>query len=539
MFEKFPYTNLHELNLDWIINKLHEIESAAVLSVNGQTGDVVLYQDALVVFPPVTDNQWNIYRQVGNTGDTSIEGIQFIKGQPAQRIAGLQRYNIYDQGNPPPYPVTSVQGQTGDVVISFPVSSVNGLTGDVVLYQNPVIQYPTTDQNTWNLYRIVTGSDSTTEAAGIQFIKGQAAQRIAGLQRYDIYDQGNPPPYPVNSVNGQTGTVILTFPVTSVNGQTGDVTITIPVTSVNGQTGAVVIPPFVTDRTVALMDVDAVVSGATQWGLSRNIKLGSTVNTADVGILFDTETDGTLKAYIRKKIGNTVTTEKILTPADIPSDTGVISVNGASGVVSLTGDDIPSEFGSALTVADVLNGHTLDITDLQNQADAIEQDMADYYSASADYAVGDLVIRNDILWKCNTAIVGGEAWNANHWTQTKIADELNTVRDSLTLVWQNTNLTSTGYQKIPINLTKYKAIMIVCLPGTITTEGFMKSFIIPVGITTWTLMDTYRDNTIRYRAAYAEIDGVTISGGSRNEITNNPPTGASEDTLPWKIYGIR
>ena len=433
MFEKFPYTNLHELNLDWIINKLHEIENAAVLSVNGQTGDVVLYQDALVVFPPVTDNQWNIYRQVGNTGDTSIEGIQFIKGQPAQRIAGLQRYNIYDQGNPPPYPVTSVQGQTGDVVVTFPVSSVNGLTGDVVLYQNPVIQYPTTDQNTWNLYRIVTGSDSTTEAAGIQFIKGQAAQRIAGLQRYDIYDQGNPPPYPVTSVNGQTGPVVLTFPVTSVNGQTGDVTITIPVTSVNGQTGAVTIPPFVTDRTVALMDVDTVVSGATQWALSRNIKLGSTVNTADVGILFDTETDGTLKAYIRKKIGNTVTTEKILTPADIPSDTGVISVNGVSGVVSLDGDDIPSTSGSALSVSDVLSGHTLDITDLQNQADAIEENLADYYSASADYAVGDLIIRNDTLWKCNTAITGGEAWNANHWGQTTIADEIAIVDNKLNI----------------------------------------------------------------------------------------------------------
>ena len=179
------------------------------------------------------------------------------------------------------------------------------------------------------------------------------------------------------------------------------------------------------------MDVDAVVSGATQWGLSRNIKLGSTINTADVGILFDTETDGTLKAYIRKKIGNTVTTEKILTPADIPTDTGVISVNGASGVVSLDGEDIPSEAGSALTVADVLSGHTLDITDLQNQADAIEQDLADYYSTSADYAVGDLVIRNDTLWKCNTTITGGEAWNANHWDQTTVADELDAVSASM------------------------------------------------------------------------------------------------------------
>ena len=259
----------------------------------------------------------------------------------------------------------------------------------------------------------------------------------------------------MSSVNGQTGAVVLTFPVTSVNGQTGDVTITIPVTSVNGQTGAVTVPPFVTDRTVALMDVDTVVSGATQWALSRNIKLGSTVNTADVGILFDTETDGTLKAYIRKKIGNTVTTEKILTPADIPSDTGVISVNGASGVVSLTGDDIPKEAGSALTVADVLNGHSLDITDLQNQADDIEECLADYYSASADYSVGDLVIRNDTLWKCNTTITGGEAWNANHWDQTTIADELDTLKTTTVTLLATTTDTS-GTVILADDLSKYK-----------------------------------------------------------------------------------
>ena len=42
MFEQFPYSNFHELNLDWIINKLNELGQNAVLSVNGQTGDVVV-----------------------------------------------------------------------------------------------------------------------------------------------------------------------------------------------------------------------------------------------------------------------------------------------------------------------------------------------------------------------------------------------------------------------------------------------------------------------------------------------------------------
>ena len=42
MIPKFPYTNLHELNLDWIIEQLIKIEQGAVLSVNGQTGEVVI-----------------------------------------------------------------------------------------------------------------------------------------------------------------------------------------------------------------------------------------------------------------------------------------------------------------------------------------------------------------------------------------------------------------------------------------------------------------------------------------------------------------
>lgn len=37
------------------------------------------------------------------------------------------------------------------------------------------------------------------------------------------------------------------------------------------------------------------------------------------------------------------------------------------------------------------------------------------YSASATYAVGDYAIHNGVIYQCNTAIVGGEAWNASHW----------------------------------------------------------------------------------------------------------------------------
>ena len=103
--------------------------------------------------------------------------------------------NFYSPDNPPPYPVTSVNGKTGavgglysgDNPPPYPVTSVNGKTGDVT-------------------------------------IEGGTG---------DAYSPENPPPYPVTSVNGKTGAVTglysadnaPPYPVTSVNGKTGAVEI--------------------------------------------------------------------------------------------------------------------------------------------------------------------------------------------------------------------------------------------------------------------------------------------------------------------------
>ena len=115
-----PYTNLHELNLDWIINALKE---SGVESVNGQSGIVVLYQDATVEFPAIpTDLNWSIQRK---TNGTQV-GIKFNKAAPLQRIYGNSTFAIYDEGNPPAYPVSSVNGQTGSVTVPVAFDSMAG-----------------------------------------------------------------------------------------------------------------------------------------------------------------------------------------------------------------------------------------------------------------------------------------------------------------------------------------------------------------------------------------------------------------------------
>ncbi len=68
------------------------------------------------------------------TNKPSINGNTLIGNKTSAQIG------VYGSDNPPPYPVTSVNGQTGDVTIEAGgnVDSVNGKTGTVVLTQDDV-----------------------------------------------------------------------------------------------------------------------------------------------------------------------------------------------------------------------------------------------------------------------------------------------------------------------------------------------------------------------------------------------------------------
>jgi len=406
MFEQFPMVNLHELNLDWIIQQLIKIEQGAVLSVNGETGDVVLYKDADVRLPDIAnsaDGTWRFFRYVNG----KPVGIKFDENGRAYMVDNfLTETEFYTERNPPDYPVTSVNGQTGEVNLTFPVESVNGQTGAVELYRENGIRFPDVPDTYWNMRREVDHG-GTPSIEGVEFSDGSPMKRMSGQNRYNIYDEGNPPPYPVTSVNGQTGAV----------------TIIIPVTSVNGQTGAVTIDPFVSDATSPIMAVYSVPANANKWGLLRQVKEGDTINDVDVGIVFDT-TGGNLTGYLRMKNGDTITDLRILTPADIPSDTGVVSVNGMAGAVILRASDIAVSASDARTIETVLNGLEVETNNLNDRVDNAVRNDADVYSSAGTYAVGELVIRSDKLYRCITAITTPEAWNPAHWAETTLEAEL-------------------------------------------------------------------------------------------------------------------
>ena len=277
LFEQFPYVNYHDLNLDWIIQKVKEAYSPdnppefAVLSVNGETGAVILYKNAVVQLPTIEAGTWNLFRKA----DNSDEGIQFIKGQPAQRISGTNRYNIYDQGNPPPYPVTSVDGSTGAV-------------------------------STW----ANTGSDNITlphEAEGDSWtLRREGPSGYLGIE-FDLDDSDNPSGF-----------------------------------------------------------------------------------------------------FILKPENETIQKVKILTTEDIPSESGVVSINGEAGVVVLYAGDIKIASGDNTTVKAA-------IEDTGSFS-------ASPYNSSSSYSAGDFCTRNGVLYVCIGSTTG--TFDSSKWEATNLGVQM-------------------------------------------------------------------------------------------------------------------
>lgn len=61
----------------------------------------------------------------------------------------------------------------------------------------------------------------------------------------------------------------------------------------------------------------------------------------------------------------------------------------------------------------------------------ISPGVASQYSTSATYNVGDYVIYNGSLYRCNTAITTGEAWTAAHWTAAVLGNDVSELKSAL------------------------------------------------------------------------------------------------------------
>ena len=99
---------------------------------------------------------------------------------------------------------------------------------------------------------------------------------------------------------------------------------------------------------------------------------------------------------------------------------GLVSIGmvGRPGGVAVLGDNgaVPIEQGGtgATTVQGVVDAFGIFL--------AISAAAA--YDPEGSYAVGDYCTHGGKLYKCNTPIPDGEAWNAAHWSETSVAAEL-------------------------------------------------------------------------------------------------------------------
>lgn len=381
MFENFPYTNFHDLNLDWIVQKIMEAYSpdnpppvGLVLSVNGQTGEVILYQDPNVVFPPVQSTNWTITR----TAAGHEVGLQLQGNMLFLRYDGTTS-RVYTEASQPPYPVTSVNNKTGAVNIAIPITELSQ------------------DDAIW-----IASQDSPNNTAGIK--RGTAIGPVS------LWLDGT-----LDPISGEH------------------------------------------------------ISAYISW-----------TDPAD-----DTN----------------VITQKLLTNADIPSGSGVISINGLTGVVTLTANNIP------YNLTDTIKDKFDSLDTVQNN---LALNMAPAYSSASTYAVGDIVTYQGRIYVCNTAISQPEAFNIAHWTVSQnmtyqinqiinrlITDEsyIDSLQNSIGIVL-NGNTTS-----VPVTAGQYVIVENSTITGI--TDGLYKA------VSAWDAGDTVT-------AAYLAV----VTNGGLNELSN-------------------
>ncbi|MBR5845480.1 MAG: hypothetical protein IKY65_04395 [Rikenellaceae bacterium] len=197
---KFPFTSLQQLNLDWIMQQLHKILD--FMPLNGVAGDVLQRTVDGAAWQPIAAISMDIHSLNSTTPDPADE-IPIYDND----LVGNYKTTVQDVLDLAP--VQSVNGQTGDVVLSIPtvpVTSVNGQTGDVVL------SIPTQTSDLVNDSNFITASGAPVQSVCSKVgsvLLDKTDIGLANVENVQQYSASNPPPYPVTSVNGQTGDVIV------------------------------------------------------------------------------------------------------------------------------------------------------------------------------------------------------------------------------------------------------------------------------------------------------------------------------------------
>lgn len=88
--------------------------------------------------------------------------------------------------------------------------------------------------------------------------------------------------------------------------------------------------------------------------------------------------------------------------------------------------------------------------------DSANQNIADDYDPTQTYAVGDYVIHDSMLYKCTTAVAVAEAWDSTKWTSCVVTDEMG--GGGTTVVANPSGEATDELEKIQIGETIYEIV---------------------------------------------------------------------------------
>ena len=303
----------------------------AVVTVNGQNQNVsiatadVSSGNVVRVFVPEGNMSaaFIIKAEASGGGGTTTTAYGDLTGKP--RINGVtlvdnktsKELKLYGTDNAPPYPVTSVNGQTGDVTISAGgnVDSVNGKTGVVVLSASDV------------------GAQPTITVNGI--IKGDGAGNLSEQETVaaELVDLPTVPTKVSELTNDSGYITAVQAPVQSVNNKTGTVSLT--ASDVGALPNTTVIP----DKTSQLDNDSGYITNSALTGYAKKTEIPTKTSelTNDSGYITNTALEPYAKTVdVPTKTSQLNNDSGYITANEAP----VQSVNTKTGTVVLTQDDV-------------------------------------------------------------------------------------------------------------------------------------------------------------------------------------------------------
>ena len=257
------------------------------------------------------------------TGKPQINGVTLVDNKTSKEL------NLYGTGNEPPYPVTSVNGQTGDVTIEVGgnVDSVNGKTGAVVLSAADVGALPNTTVIPDKTSQLENDSGYITNSA----LTGYAKKTEIPTKTSELTNDSG---YITNvALEPYAKTVDIPTKTSQLNNDSGYITANdVPVKSVDGATGNVV--------TNAVKTTAQTLTDAQKQQARTNIGAGTSSFDGDYNSL-------TNKPTIPTKTSQLTNDSGYLTSAP------VTSVNSKTGAVKLAASDV----GAVSKTGDTMTGN--------------------------------------------------------------------------------------------------------------------------------------------------------------------------------------